>query len=46
MANTNYGKFKGMNMNANAPVGGGQLNQNSVYARGTGTMGAANPNNG
>lgn len=23
MANTNYGKFKGINMNANAPGGGG-----------------------
>ena len=45
MANTNYGKFKGMNMNANAPGGGGQLNQNSVYARGAGTV-AANQNNG
>lgn len=46
MANTNYGKFKGINMNANAPVGGGAHNQNAVYARGAGTMAAANQNNG
>ena len=46
MANTNYGKFKGMNLNANAPVAAGQLNQNSVYARGAGAMGTGNQNNG
>jgi hypothetical protein len=46
MANPNYGKFKGMNMNPNGQVANPQLNQNAVYARGTGPIATANQTNG